>query len=198
MKDLEIRGAGNILGREQHGEVLAVGYEMFVKLLDQAINELQYGEAYREEIEPVVDLRYRGYIPKEYLASENLRVEIYKRLAGVKNEEELGLLREEVKDRFGPLPEELATLFDVVTMGVLCKEVGIRSVREKENELEIVFEQSRIDIISLLQKISENRRIFSISPRDHNTLHIYKLFSNNREKLDFLKDLFNYETGSGE
>jgi transcription-repair coupling factor (superfamily II helicase) len=198
MKDLEIRGAGNILGREQHGEVLAVGYEMYVKLLDQAINELQYGEAYTEEIEPVVDLRYRGYIPKEYMASENLRVEIYKRLAGVKNEEELGLLREEVKDRFGPLPEELVTLFDVVTMGVLCKEVGIRNVREKENELEIVFEQSRIDIISLLQKISENRRIFSISPRDHNTLHIYKIFSNNREKLDFLKDLFNYETGSGE
>jgi transcription-repair coupling factor (superfamily II helicase) len=196
MKDLAIRGAGNILGREQHGEMLAVGYELYLKLLDEAINELRYGEEYREEIEPVLDLRYRGYIPKHYLESENLRVEIYKRLAGVKTDEELKELKDEVTDRFGTIPDELSSLFEVVSLRILCKEVGIKSVHEKENELDLVFEQSRIDILSLLKKINENRKIFSISPKDYSTLHIYRVFGSNMEKLDFLKELFSYETGT--
>jgi transcription-repair coupling factor (superfamily II helicase) len=196
MKDLQIRGAGNILGKEQHGEMLAVGYEMYVKLLDQAINELRLGEAYREEIEPVLDLGYRGYIPKQYIRSEKLRVEIYKRLAGLKSSEDLAALEEEVKDRFGPTPGELIALFEIVRLRVLCKTVGIKAVRERENELEIVFEQSRIDIISLLKKINENPRIFSISPKNRDTLYIYKQFQDNREKLEFLQGLFSYEDGS--
>ncbi|MBN2324693.1 MAG: transcription-repair coupling factor [Spirochaetes bacterium] len=196
MKDLEIRGAGNVLGKEQHGEMLAVGYEMYIKLLDQAIDELRLGEAYREEIEPVLDLDYKGYIPKRYMGSEKLRVEIYKRLAGLKSSDDLAALEEEVKDRFGPPPGELVALFEVVRLRVLCKTVGIRSVRERENELEITFEQSRIDIISLLRKINENPKIFSISPRNRDTLHIYKRFQDNGEKLEFLRELFGYEDGS--
>jgi transcription-repair coupling factor (superfamily II helicase) len=168
---------------------------MYVKMLDQAINELRLGEAYREEIEPVLDLGYRGYIPKRYIGSEKLRVEIYKRLAGLKSEEDLAGFEEEVKDRFGPLPGELAALFEVVRLRVLCKEVGIKTVRERENELEIVFEQSRIDIISLLKKINENPRIFSISPKNRETLHIYRPFGDNREKYKYLKELFSYEDG---
>ncbi|UCB47238.1 MAG: transcription-repair coupling factor [Spirochaetota bacterium] len=190
MKDLEIRGAGNILGREQHGDMLAVGYEMYVKLLDEAIKELQQGEAYRKEIEPVLDLKYRGYIPKRYIENENLRIEIYKRLAGVNAENELDTLKEEIIDRFGSPPPELVELFDIVKLRILCKEVGIRSLREKDNELELGFEQSRVDIISLIQKVNANRRVFSISPADHNTLHIYKTFEDNMQKLGFLKDLF--------
>jgi transcription-repair coupling factor (superfamily II helicase) len=198
MKDLEIRGAGNILGREQHGEMLAIGYELYVKLLDEAINELRYGEAYREEIEPVLDLRYRGFIPERYIESEKLRVEIYKRLAGVKSEDELRKLREEVTDRFGPLPDELVSLFEIVSLRILCREVGVKSLRERESELELVFERSRIDIISLLHKVNENRKMFSIPSKANDTLRIYRVFSSNREKLDFLKDLFDYETDTQE
>ena len=189
LKDLEIRGAGNILGRQQHGDMLAVGFEMYVKLLDEAIRELR-GTEQELEIEPVLDLRYRGFIPKTYIESERLRVEMYKRLSALRSDAELDEVREEMHDRFGAIPDELHELLVIVRLRTLCGNAGIKLLREKENELQLVFEKSRVDIIGLLQKVNENRRIFSISPRDHNILHIYRVFKNNAEKYDFLKELF--------
>ena len=193
MKDLEIRGAGNILGREQHGDILAVGFEMYVKLLDEAIRKLKEGEAYREEIEPVLDLKYRGFIPKEFIQSEKLRIEIYKKLASVKDQGELNALIDEINDRFGKIPDSLENLIDVVKIRILCKDVGIRYLKEKDEEIQVTFEKSRVDILSLIKKINENRGVFSISPRNYNTLHIYKRIPNNRDKYEFLKELFDYE-----
>jgi transcription-repair coupling factor (superfamily II helicase) len=192
LKDLEIRGAGNLLGREQHGDMLAVGFEMYVKLLDEAIRELQ-GTDQAMDIDPVLDLRYRGFIPTSYIDSEKLRVEMYKRLSAVQDDAELDDLREEMHDRFGAIPDELNELFVIVRLRTLCRNTGIRLFREKENELQLVFEKSRVDIIGLLQKVHENRRIFSISPRDHNTLHIYRVFKDNAEKFDFMKELFEHD-----
>ncbi len=196
MKDLEIRGAGNILGREQHGDILAVGFEMYVKLLDEAIRKLREGEAYQEEIEPVIDIKYRGFIPKDFIKSEKIRIELYKRMASVKNQKELNELIEEIIDRFGSIPDPMRNLLDVVRIRILCKEVGIRYLGEKENEIQIIFEKSRIDIIKLVKKINENRKIFSISSKNNNMLHIYRVIPDNREKFLFLKDLFDYEENS--
>ena len=193
MKDLEIRGAGNILGREQHGDILAVGFEMYVKLLDEAIKRLKEGEAYQEEIEPVLDLKYRGYIPENFIQSEKLRIEIYKRLASVRHQKELALLIDEIKDRFSEIPEPLENLIDVVKIRILCKDVGIRNLREKENEIQITFEKSRVNILALIQKINKNRKIFSISAKNYNTLHVYKVILDNKEKYEFLKELFDYD-----
>jgi transcription-repair coupling factor (superfamily II helicase) len=193
MKDLEIRGAGNLLGREQHGDMLAVGFEMYVKLLDDAIRELKQGGELEADLDPVLDVRYRGYIPTSYIDGEKLRIEVYKRLASARSEAELKDFRAELVDRYGALPPELDELFRVVEMKVLCRIVGIKHLREKESELQLVFEKSRVDIIRLVQKINKDRRLFSISPRDYNTLHVYRGFGDNREKLDFLKELFDYE-----
>ncbi len=196
LKDLEIRGAGNILGSQQHGEMLTVGFEMYVKLLDEAIRELK-GEVEEAEIEPVLDLSYKAFIPKQYIESEKLRIEIYKRLAAVKSGKEFEELRSEMKDRFGKIPALVEELMNVVLLRILCRDVGIRYLRERENELQLTFEQSRVDIIGLIQKISRNRKIFSISPKDYNTLHIYRVFQNNDERYEFLKELFEYENVSG-
>jgi len=192
LKDLEIRGAGNILGHQQHGEMLAVGFEMYVKLLDEAIRELK-GIHEEIEIKPVLDVQYRGYIQENYIESEKLRVEIYKRFACIKGNDELDDLKEELTDRFGVIPEPLTELFKVVQLRALCKNVGIKHLREKENGLQLTFEKSRVDIISLIQKIEKNRKMFSISPRDYNTLHIYRVFENSEEKYNFLRDLFDYD-----
>jgi len=196
LKDLEIRGAGNILGSQQHGEMLTVGFEMYVKLLDEAIRELK-GEIEEAEIEPVLDLSYRAFIPKEYIESEKLRIEIYKRLAASRSREELEDLRSEITDRFGKIPPQLDELLKVVLLRILCRDVGIRYLRERENELRLTFEQSRVDIIGLIQKISKNRRIFSISPNDCNSLHIYRVFKSSDERYEFLKELFEYEKVAG-
>jgi transcription-repair coupling factor (superfamily II helicase) len=193
MKDLEIRGAGNLLGREQHGDMLAVGFEMYVKLLDEAIRDLKEGRLEEIEIDPVLDVKYRGYIPTSYIDAERLRIEIYKRLASLRSEDELKDLREELSDRFGALPSELDELFKVVEIKVLCRNVGVKFLREKENELLLTFEKSKVDIIGLIRKVNRNKRLFSISPKDYNTLTVYRGFADNAEKLSFLKDLFSYE-----
>ncbi len=196
LKDLEIRGAGNILGSQQHGEMLTVGFEMYVKLLDEAIRELK-GEIEEAEIEPVLDLSYKAFIPKKYIESEKLRIEIYKRLAAVRSRGELEDIRSEITDRFGKIPAQLEELLKVVLLRILCRDVGIRYLRERENELQLTFEQSRVDIIGLIQKISKNRRIFSISPNDYNTLHVYRVFESSDERYEFLKELFEYEKVAG-
>jgi transcription-repair coupling factor (superfamily II helicase) len=193
LKDLEIRGAGNILGREQHGDMLTVGFEMYVKLLDEAIRELQHGQPVEVEIDPVLDIKYRGFIPGTYVESEKLRIEIYRRLAGMKREEELDEFKVELLDRFGAIPRQLQELFTVVRLRVLCRNVGIKCLREKENELQLIFEKSRVDIIKLVQKVNKNKRLFSISPKDYNTLYVYRVFQDNTAKLEFLKDFFDYE-----
>jgi len=193
LKDLELRGAGNILGREQHGDILAVGFEMYVKLLDEAIRELKEGEGAEREIDPVLDVRYKGFIPKGYIESEKLRIEIYKRLAGVRKKTELDELREEVVDRYGPIPSELDELFNLVRLKILARKVGVKMLREKEDELQLIFEKSKVDILSLIAKIHKNKKLFSISPRDYNTLHIYRHFGDSLEKFEFLKGLFEYD-----
>lgn len=193
LKDLELRGAGNLLGRQQHGEMLTVGFEMYVKLLDEAIRELRGDSSQPVEFEPFLDVKYRGYIPKAYINSEKLRIEIYKRLSGVQNALELSELKEEMVDRFGPIPDELAELFHVVRLKNMCRDVGIKNLKEKENELLLTFEKSRVDILKLIKKINENKNILTISPRDPNTLHIYRRFRDSIEKYDFLKNLFDYE-----
>ena len=250
MKDLEIRGAGNILGRDQHGDMLTVGFEMYVKLLDEAIQELRrgpaggpatgtgapgsgtaappgagqrfngshpgrqardvlqdttvgpdglppaeeaHGDIQSPAVSPVVDVKYSGFIPKTYIESEKLRIEVYRRLSGVRTTYELNELKDELNDRFGLLPNELLELFYFAGLKVLCIIVGIKSLREKEDELVLVFEKSRVDILQLIRKINKNRKLFGISPRDHNTLHVYRTFEDNILKLDFLKDLFDYE-----
>jgi len=193
MKDLELRGAGNILGREQHGDILAVGFEMYVKLLDEAIKELKEGHEVQEEIIPVLDVKYKGYIPVHYIKSERLRIELYKRLSKVRTEKELNELKEEMIDRFGSLPPEFLELLSILKIKILCCNVGIKSLEEKESELKLTFSKSKVDIIGLLEKINKNKRIFSISPGNYNTLYVYKTFENAEEKLEFLKDLFDHK-----
>jgi len=193
MKDLELRGAGNILGREQHGDMLAVGFELWVKLLDEAIEELKAGGKIEEEIKPIIDVKYRGFIPTYYVKSERLRIEIYKRLSDIKDEEELEDLREELIDRFGSLPKELLDLISIIKLKILCINVGIKSIEEKENELKLTFSKSKVDIINILSKINKNKRMFRISPKNYNVLYVYRTFRNTEEKLEFLKDLFIYE-----
>jgi transcription-repair coupling factor (superfamily II helicase) len=196
MKDMELRGTGNILGSQQHGEMLTVGFEMYVKLLDEAIRELKGADEILD-VEPVLEMSYRGYIPDEFIESERLRIELYKNLAGVRSIGGLVELEEEILDRFGSPPHPLRELLLVVRLRVLCMAVGIKHLKEKPNELQLTFEKSRVDIISLIQKVNQNRKIFSISPRDYNTLHVYRSFSNSTDKYRFLKELFDYDDGSG-
>ena len=136
-KDLEIRGAGNLLGHRQHGSMEAVGFDYYMQLLDQAIGELK-GERVEEanvEINLKVDIR----IPEDYLPQINLRLNLYKRLASVEDLKEIARIREEVSDRFGPVPATVENLLRYGTIKFLARKLRIATIDRTENRVVFRF-----------------------------------------------------------
>ena len=128
MRDLEIRGAGNLLGEEQSGHVAAVGFELYVGMLDEAVRLLA-GEAGDEAIEPVrMDLPVDAYVPGDYVPYEAAKIEIHRRVAGAREVAQLIVLREELEDRFGPVPEPLDNLIRLQDARIKLGRAGARSV----------------------------------------------------------------------
>ncbi|MCD6319197.1 MAG: transcription-repair coupling factor [Candidatus Desulfofervidaceae bacterium] len=138
MHDLRMRGAGNILGMAQSGHIAAVGYEMYLELLQKAVQELK-GEIVPEKIEPEIKLRLVAYIPESYIPDKTQRVVFYKRLSQIKNEAELEELRTEMKDRFGNMPEAVEHLFKLVELRLWCIHFRIKRLDSKDGLLRFTF-----------------------------------------------------------
>ncbi len=127
MRDLEIRGAGNILGPEQHGHLETVGYDMYCKLIEETLAEVGQGVP-RRELETRVNLRVDAYLPEDYVSDEKQRMEMYKRIASVLTEEDRTGVTEELIDRYGDPPQVVTTLLDVSQLRALCNRLGVSQV----------------------------------------------------------------------
>jgi transcription-repair coupling factor (superfamily II helicase) len=119
LRDLEIRGAGNILGTQQSGHIAAVGYELYCQLLENAVRTLKQ-QPLRSPLEVNLDLPWAGYLPRDYVEGQKLRIEVYRRLARVKKLDRLGEFREELRDRFGPIPEPAEWLLRLQELRILA------------------------------------------------------------------------------
>jgi transcription-repair coupling factor (superfamily II helicase) len=143
MRDLEIRGAGNLLGAEQHGHIAEIGFELYVKLMAAAVDEAK-GLPWRDEQEVRIDLPLNAFIPKDYIADENARLEAYRRVAAARGEEDIAEVRTELEDRYGsPLPPPVEGLFEVAGLRRVMIEAGVteaatvaRNLRIRPIELE--------------------------------------------------------------
>ncbi len=138
LRDLEIRGAGNLLGAEQHGHIAAVGYDLYSKLLAEAVQELR-GDRTGVAVEPVISVQVEGFLPEEYVPEVNQRLAFYKRLAGAAGPDELADLRAELLDRFGPLPEPAEQLLDIVRIRIEARNLGIERIEAGEGKAVITF-----------------------------------------------------------
>jgi transcription-repair coupling factor (superfamily II helicase) len=127
MRDLEIRGAGNLLGESQSGHIAAVGYDLYVEMVSQAVAELK-GETPRPPAEIKIDLPTPAHLPPDYVPREDLRIEAYRRLAAVTTQAEVDDIRAEWLDRYGPPPEPAAALLDVARVRAECARLGITEV----------------------------------------------------------------------
>jgi transcription-repair coupling factor (superfamily II helicase) len=127
MRDLEIRGAGNLLGSGQSGHIAAVGYDLYCQMVSEVVAELK-GEPLREPAEVKVDLPMDANLPPTYVPKEDLRLEAYRRLAAVTSDEDVDDIRAEWLDRYGPLPDEAAALIDVARLRAECVRLGLREV----------------------------------------------------------------------
>jgi transcription-repair coupling factor (superfamily II helicase) len=129
LKDLEIRGAGNLLGGEQSGHIYKVGFDMYLEMLEKAVAELK-GEEIKEEIEPQIKLRLAAFIPEEYISDMTLRLSMYKRLTSIKSLDELDDFSLEMIDRFGRMPEEVQRLIHVIRIKILARLLFIGKVAD--------------------------------------------------------------------
>lgn len=194
MKDLEVRGAGNLLGREQSGDIYAVGFDLYLKLLDEAVSRLS-GMGQGEE-EPYLELEYSGFIPDGYISIPMIKMEIYKRIASVQSQEEIDSLHEELIERFGPLPEEALSLLSLAEMRVLCRKLSISSLRERNGIVSVEFSKvSKISVEKILRLIRESSGAIRLSPEKPNAIQIQTKAIGLKEKSAYLKERLSFLAG---
>lgn len=131
MRDLEIRGAGNLLGTEQHGHIVNVGYELYCKLVEQAVRALQGGIVSARTVETVVDIRVEAYIPDSYIEDEAMKLEMYKKIASVTDRSEMEEVRSELMDRFGEIPGQTENLVRISLIQSLGQSLGMKRVTRR-------------------------------------------------------------------
>ncbi|MDD4752092.1 MAG: helicase-related protein, partial [Desulfitobacteriaceae bacterium] len=162
MRDLEIRGAGNILGPEQHGHILAVGFDMYCRLVQEEVDKQRYGEEFTsEKISPQLELDLDAFIPDAYVSDTELKIELYKRLASANNFSEVKDLELEAEDRYGVAPEPVRNLFRLGRIKVLAQKLGVSSIAQQKGFVHIRFVSGRqISGMVLAELVHEfNRRI---------------------------------------
>ena len=191
MRDLEIRGAGSLLGEIQSGHLEQVGYDTYCNLLDEVIKEMK-GIKVEEEYDIQIDLNVTSYIPDEYISDGSQKIEIYQDIALCKNEEDIQNVIDEIIDRFGNMPGELENLLDIARIKYLAKQRYITKIASKKQAVVFTFEQSKFDIdIPKLIEQYKNRLKFSPGVKPMITLEIG---SNNERQIlndvtDFLKKM---------
>ncbi|MFI3176024.1 MAG: transcription-repair coupling factor [Eubacteriales bacterium] len=187
MRDLEIRGAGNLLGMKQHGHMEAVGYELYCKLLNEAVLRFK-GEEVMMDFNTTIDLDVDAYIPQEYILNELQKLDIYKRIAGIENEGEIIDMKEELLDRFGVIPDSVQNLMRISLIRVQAHQVYITEVRGNVREIKLIFhEQARIDVAQLPYLLAQYGGKLTFHP----TKVPYLLYCNKEEEelLDVVEEL---------
>ncbi len=193
MRDLEIRGAGNLLGAEQSGHMEAVGYDLYCKMLNEAVKEAK-GVEVEERFDTSIDINTNAYIPPVYVSNELQKLDIYKRIAGIETEEEAEEMLEELIDRFGEPPKSVQNLLNIARLKFLAHSIYVKEVTQKGKELKLVmYEKAKINpalIPTVVQKCSPYLKFVADAK---NPYFIYSLEANSREKdkdiLEVLKAL---------
>ncbi|MDR2731168.1 MAG: transcription-repair coupling factor [Treponema sp.] len=188
MKDMEIRGAGNLLGREQSGDIYSVGFDLYVKLLDEAIKRLENSD-YEAETETLLELEYSGFVPDSYIDSPQEKMEVYKMIAGIQNKDELERVYAELIDRFGPLPDEAASLLALAEIRIICRQLAVISLKERSGTVRIEFGKvARISVDRLLRLIRESSGKIRLDPKKQNVLMISVGSIGLQEKSEYLRE----------
>jgi len=140
-RDMEIRGVGNMLGHKQSGHISAIGFDLYCKMIEETVRDLK-GESVETVVEPEIDLLIRGYVPKDYIVDLNQRLEIYRRLQWIADGGERQAMEEELRDRYGPLPDAVEKLLGLIDIRILCRRLHISELRTREGVARMAIEPS--------------------------------------------------------
>ena len=192
MKDMEIRGAGNLLGRQQSGDIMSVGFDMYVRLLDEAVAERSTEKREPKAPEVFLDLDYTGYIPDSYISESVEKMEIYKKIASVQSDEELAAVHSELEDMYGPLPEEVLNLIAIADIRAMSKKLHISRIQERTGSIRLEFSLIRvINPDKVARLIVESGGKVTINQKKINELIIKTESINLKEKAEFLRERLN-------
>ncbi|MBR3697375.1 MAG: hypothetical protein IKM97_03820 [Clostridia bacterium] len=189
MRDLEIRGAGSLLGEIQHGHMEQIGYDMYCSLLDEVVKEIK-GEETAEEIDVQIDIDVSSYIPDNYIENSSQKIEIYQNIALCKSEEDIQNVTDEILDRYGIMPKEIENLLDISRIKNLARKNYIIKINQKGDNILFHFQIDKfnLDYVNKLMKIYKNRIKFSPSKFPYIT---FKLKDKNYV-LGEIKEFLNY------
>src|SRR5574344_118749 len=188
MKDMEIRGAGNLLGKDQSGDVYAVGFEMYLQLLNSAIEKLTT-ENWHAPDEVLLELDYTGFIPDNYISSPETKMEIYKKIASIQKQDEIESVYAELYDRFGPVPDEVNSLLNLAKIKLLCQNLSISSLKERNGKVQVEFSQvAKVNIDKVLRMIKTSSGRVKLDPAHPNMLILQTGTISLNEKSDFIRE----------
>jgi transcription-repair coupling factor (superfamily II helicase) len=194
MRDLEIRGAGNLLGAEQSGHMEAVGYDLYSKMLNEAVRALKGEDISIDSFETTVDMDIDAFIPPEYIRNEIQKLDIYKRIAGIESEEELMDMQEELLDRYGDLPHAVNNLLNIALIKSICNSVYIQGLTHKGNEVKLVmYPKAKIDVARIPDLIKSYPNIlkFYAQPSPNFTYQIPKSSKGKISTIDIFESIKN-------
>jgi transcription-repair coupling factor (superfamily II helicase) len=193
MRDLEIRGAGNLLGAEQSGHMEAVGYDLYCKMLNEAVKEAK-GEGVAEKFDTSLDVTADAYIPASYIANEFQKLDIYKRIAGVETKEESEEILEELIDRFGEPPKSVLNLLSIACLKAKAHALFIVDITQREGYLQLtMFERAGINPAGIPKLVAESGGRLTFTADKKAPFFAYRIKANSRDNagdvLEILEDL---------
>ena len=189
MKDMEIRGAGNLLGKDQSGDVYSVGFELYLRLLNEAVERLTMKKDYKIQNEVLMEMEYTGFIPDSYVQNTQTKMEIYKKIASIQTDEEFCGVVDELNDRFGPVPDEVSSLLSLAEIRILCRKLNINSIKEHQGVIGISFTKvSDISVDKVLRLIKESPDTIALDPMHPNMIFLKLGKIGLKEKSEFIRE----------
>lgn len=189
--DLELRGAGNILGDTQSGHVNSVGYELYMDLLNETLAEAKGEPIIDRDLDPEINLKVPALIPDIYISDIRIRLSYYKALSEISSQEDLDRIEDELKDQFGPIPEPVVNLMGLMLIRKQCKDLGVRDISAGLKNISLIFtERTRLKPETAIQLAMRENKKYSITPDQRLNIRMNNItWSNVYEELNYLLTL---------
>lgn len=192
MRDLEIRGAGNIMGAAQHGHMAAIGYDLYCRMLEEAVKESR-GEIDSNPIETTIEIKVDAYIPNSYIEDETQKIEIYKKIASIESKEDYIDIQDELEDRYSDIPLSVVNLMDIAYLKSLAGKLGIVEIKDKADSIYIKFENESMLTENLIKGIIKDYNRSITFKSEDKPIMLYRLKNITRDEiLVKLKELLVY------
>ncbi|WP_459479846.1 transcription-repair coupling factor [Clostridium saccharoperbutylacetonicum] len=191
MRDLEIRGAGNMMGSSQHGHMASIGYDLYCRMLEDTVKLIK-GEIQKEPIETTLDIKVDAFIPESYIEDEIQKIEIYKKIAVIEGLEDYNDIKEELEDRYSKIPESVYNLMDIAYIKSQAKSIFIEEIKETPKEMIFKFAENESDYKNIFKILMEKYKNSVVLKFGSNPYFAFKIKCVKKENvLEFLKEVFN-------